>query len=108
MMALGTFCGCYLRVGRRAFHNYMRDTCRCDALYRQIGEALAGPLVAVPMLTILGERNDPFPFQHRSKELFPGADQLLVAKGNHFPMCDAPGFVVEAIRSWHADRVNTQ
>ena len=93
------------RASRRAFHHYMRDACRCDALYRRIGEALAGPFAALPMLTIFGERNDPFRFQRRWKTLFPNAVEMVVSRGNHFPMCDAPDLVAEAIRSWHADKV---
>jgi haloalkane dehalogenase len=87
--------------GRRAFHAYMRDTRHCDDLYDRISSALTGPLAHVPLLTIFGERNDPFGFQKRWKELFPSARQVVVAKGNHFPMCDAPDLVANAIRDWH-------
>jgi len=87
--------------GRRAFHAYMRDTRRCDDLYDGISRTLAGPLAHVPVLTIFGERNDPFGFQKRWKQLFPSARQVVVAKGNHFPMCDAPDLVANAIRDWH-------
>jgi len=62
-------------------------------------------LAQVPMLTIFGERNDPFGFQKRWKELFPDARQAVVAKGNHFPMCDAPDFVAREIREWYQSRL---
>jgi len=91
--------------GRRAFHYYMRDARRCDALYEKIRAALTGPLAQQPMLTMFGERNDPFHFQREWKELFPDAVELVISKGNHFPMCDAPDTVAKAIRSWHAIRV---
>ena len=91
--------------GRRAFHNYIRDARQCDKLYEEIARALAGPLSGLPLLTIFGERNDPFGFQQRWKTLFPGARQVVVAKGNHFPMCDDPDLVAETIRSWHRERV---
>jgi pimeloyl-ACP methyl ester carboxylesterase len=91
--------------GRRAFHAYMRDTRHCDGLYDRIAGALAGPLARVPLLTIFGERNDPFGFQKRWKELFPSARQVIVAKGNHFPMCDAPDVVRSAILGWHQNLV---
>jgi len=54
----------------------------------------------LPLLTIFGERNDPFHFQQRWRELFPGARQLVIPGGNHFPMCDDPPFVAEAIERW--------
>ena len=91
--------------GRRAFHNYIRDARQCTNLYEQIARALAGPFSGLPLLTIFGERNDPFGFQQRWKALFPGARQVVVAKGNHFPMCDAPDLVADTIRSWHRECV---
>jgi pimeloyl-ACP methyl ester carboxylesterase len=90
---------------RRAFHNYMHDALRCDGLYDRIATALAGPLARLPLLTIFGERNDPFGFQKRWLELFPDASQVVVAKGNHFPMCDAPDSTARPIRDWHRERV---
>jgi haloalkane dehalogenase len=90
---------------RRAFHNYLADARHCDNSYDQIARAFAGPFSDLPLLTIFGERNDPFGFQTRWKALFPGARQIVVAKGNHFPMCDAPDFVAAEIRSWHRDYV---
>jgi haloalkane dehalogenase len=93
------------RRGIRAFHNYMRDVRHCDGLYGRVACALAGPLSEVPLLTVFGEYNDPFGFQKRWKELFPDARQVVVAKGNHFPMCDAPDFVAHEIRDWYQARV---
>jgi haloalkane dehalogenase len=87
----------------RSFHNYMRDALHCDDVYARVAAVLAGPLATVPLLTIFGERNDPFGFQKRWKELFPAARQVVVPKGNHFPMCDAPDLVAHAIRSWHQE-----
>ena len=91
--------------GRRSFHNYIRDARQCDALYDEIARALAGPFASLPLLTIFGERNDPFGFQPRWKALFPDVHQVVVAKGNHFPMCDAPDLVADTIRSWHRECV---
>jgi pimeloyl-ACP methyl ester carboxylesterase len=91
--------------GRRAFHNHIRDARQCDDLHDQIAHVLAGPFSSLPVLTIFGQRNDPFGFQQRWKSLFPKARQKVVAKGNHFPMCDAPDLVAGAIRSWHRECV---
>ncbi len=93
--------------GIRAFHDYMRDARHSEPLYRRVAVALHGDLSRLPMLTIFGERNDPFGFQNRWRELFPDARQVVVAKGNHFPMCDAPDFVARMIREWHHEFATT-
>jgi len=94
-----------MRARVNSFHDYMRDARRADDLYEQVDRALQGPLAKVPLLSIFGERNDPFGFQQRWKELYPSARQAVVAKGNHFPMCDAPDFVAFTIRSWYSECV---
>ncbi len=89
------------RHQRRAFHHLMRDATRAGVL-DGIESTLQGELHDRPVLTIFGERNDPFRFQPRWLELFPGAEQVVVPRGNHFPMCDDPQLVARAIRDWHA------
>ena len=89
--------------GLRSFHTYMHDALHGDDVYARAGAVLGGALATVPLLTIFGERNDPFGFQKHWKELFPAARQVVVPKGNHFPMCDAPDLVAQSIRSWHQD-----
>lgn len=91
--------------GLRAFHLYMRDARVGEAIYRQAESALAGPFRNLPLLTIFGERNDPLGFQPRWKQMFPEARQVVVPKGNHFPMCDDPDLVANTIRSWHREQV---
>lgn len=91
--------------GRRAFHRYLNDARKSDLLYAEVGSALAGRFANLPILTIFGERNDPLGFQPRWKAMFPDAQQIVIAKGNHFPMCDAPDLVADAIRTWHRERV---
>jgi pimeloyl-ACP methyl ester carboxylesterase len=86
------------RRGRRSFHHYMRDARRSD-LFDALDQAVA-VLSDRPLLTIFGERNDPLHFQLRWRDLFPHAHSIVVPKGNHFPMCDAPGLVAETIRSF--------
>jgi pimeloyl-ACP methyl ester carboxylesterase len=70
--------------------------------------ALTGSSKDLPLITIFGERNDPLGFQPRWKELFPRAQQVLVPRGNHFPMCDAPDLVAETIRVWYRERVASE
>jgi pimeloyl-ACP methyl ester carboxylesterase len=89
--------------GRKTFHEYMHDARTCDALYAEAEAALRGPVAKVPLISIFGERNDPFHFQEHWKELFPKATQVVVAGGNHFPMCDAPQFVADTILAWHRE-----
>jgi len=93
------------REGIRAFHYYMRDARRCDQLYEKVGAALSGPFRQLPLLTIFGERNDPFGFQLRWKALYPDARQMVIHKGDHFPMCDEPELVADTLRNWHRARV---
>jgi len=84
--------------GRRSFHRYMRDARRRD-IYRDIDAATAA-LTTLPLLTIFGEHNDPMHFQRRWVELFPNTTSVVVPKGNHFPMCDAPALVATAIHEF--------
>jgi pimeloyl-ACP methyl ester carboxylesterase len=93
------------RQGMRAFHAYMRSASKSRAIYEQLDSALTGPFRRLPLLTIFGERNDPLAMQPHWKQLFPDARQLVVAKGNHFPMCDDPDLVATSIREFHLDRV---
>jgi haloalkane dehalogenase len=87
--------------GVRAFHAYMRDALRSESIYHDLDLALTGSLRKLPLVTVFGERNDPFGFQLRWQKLFPLAKQFVVPKGNHFPMCDDPDLVANAIRGSH-------
>lgn len=87
------------RQGVRAFHSYLRDARKSQGIYEQLDRALTGPFRHLPLLTIFGERNDPLGFQPRWKQLFSDARQVVVAKGNHFPMCDDPDLVAASIRA---------
>jgi pimeloyl-ACP methyl ester carboxylesterase len=93
------------RQGARAFHSYLRDARRAEAIYRELQEAFSGSLGRLPLLTIFGERNDPLGFQPRWRQLFGDIRQVVVSKGNHFPMCDDPDLVAASIRDWHRERV---
>lgn len=91
------------RQGLRTFHSYLSDARRADRLYAQLDGALAGVFSRLPFASVFGEKNDPLGFQPRWKQLFPRAHQFVVAKGNHFPMCDDPDLVARAIRELHAN-----
>jgi len=85
------------------FHDYLRDA-RDAELYDRVADGFAGPLRHLPLLTIFGARNDPLKFQRRWKALFPRARQVMIAGGNHFPMCDDPDAVADAIRHFAEER----
>lgn len=91
--------------GRRAFHDYLRDAREGGGVYEKAAAALAGPLARIPLLSIFGERNDPFGFQARWKKLYPDAKEMVVKNGNHFPMCDEPDLVARTIREWYDERI---
>jgi pimeloyl-ACP methyl ester carboxylesterase len=90
-----------LALSMGAFHDYLRDARFSDAIYDEVTRALTGPFRSLPLLTIFGERNDPLGFQPQWKRLFPSAQQNVIPKGNHFPMCDDPAGVGDQIRAWH-------
>jgi pimeloyl-ACP methyl ester carboxylesterase len=83
--------------GVRAFHDYLRDALRCETLHAEADGALRGQFARLPVMTIFGERNDPFHFQAGWRHRFPHAIQHVMPRGNHFPMCDDPAFVAKCI-----------
>jgi pimeloyl-ACP methyl ester carboxylesterase len=96
------FLGPFRRRGpRKRFHAVMGAP-RTEVGYLvEVEDALRTTLADKPVLTIYGERNDPFGFQARFKELFPAAAELVIPRGNHFPMMDDPDLVAETIATWH-------
>lgn len=76
----------------------MRDARHGTATLAAVDQALRGPLAAKPLLTIFGEKQDPFGYQKRWKELFPHAVEHVVAGGHHFPMNDDPGLFASSLR----------
>jgi haloalkane dehalogenase len=91
------------RAARRSFHRYMRSARKEREMFDRIEAAVAGPLAGKPLLTIFGQWNDPLRFQPKWKQRYPSARQLVVARGMHFPMCDAPQAVAESITTWHRE-----
>jgi haloalkane dehalogenase len=91
--------------GLGSFHDYMRDARVSDPIYDEITRAVVGPFQRLPLLTIFGQHNDPLGFQPQWKQRFPNVRQIVIPKGNHFPMCDAPDVVATEIRAWHRECV---
>lgn len=91
----------FARGGRRTrnFHLLMRAVIADDELTRENERQLSETFGDLPVATIFGERNDPFGFQERFREVFEKApEELVIADGNHFPMCDDPNGVGDFIR----------
>lgn len=93
------------RDPRRRFHTMMGAARASNEYLVEIEAGLRTSLADLPVLTIYGERNDPFGFQASFKELFPAATELVVPAGNHFPMADDPDLVAETIATWHRENV---
>jgi pimeloyl-ACP methyl ester carboxylesterase len=88
------------RQKRRTFHYLMHDASRSRETLATIEHALQGPLSTKPLLTIFGQKQDPFGYQKRWKELFPNAVEHVVAKGHHYPMNDDPDLFANALRDF--------
>jgi haloalkane dehalogenase len=88
------------KVPRRRFHLLMGSVQGESEYLSQIELALRTTLKDRPVLTVFGERNDPFHFQARFKEIFPDVTEIVIPKGNHFPMCDDPSGFAEQVADW--------
>jgi haloalkane dehalogenase len=92
------------RVGR--FHSLMSDALGADDLYAKVEAATAGVMKWRPVLTIFGEKNDPFGFQERHHATFPNHEGIIVAQGNHFPMMDDPDLFTDTVRDWWQRKID--
>lgn len=90
------------RRGRRSFHQNMHSALTHD--YTRVNEGLQA-IADRPILTVFGQRNDPLHFQPRWRAAGTDVEQVVIARGYHFPMCDAPDSVAVAITDWHDRRV---
>lgn len=86
---------------RRRFHLLMGSVQGESEYLRRIEGSLRTTLKDTPVLTVFGQRNDPFHFQARFKAIFPDATEMVIPKGNHFPMCDDPSAFAQELASWH-------
>ena len=99
------FVACMRQPRRTArFHRLMADALESDELYDRVEAATAGPLRDTPVLTIFGQKNDPFGFQERHRETFRNHRGIIVKDGNHFPMMDDPDLFAAEVTDWLVDR----
>ena len=94
------------RSARRNTHRYIKALRQENDLLCRVEAALHDEFAGLPLLTVFGSRNDPFGFGKRWKQLFPHAEQHIIAGGNHYPMGDDPHRVAEWIRHWHTTQVS--
>jgi len=90
------------RRGKRSFHRLLSSARHHDYAVVNRGRK---ELMDRPVLTIFGERNDPGRFQERWRAEMRDVDSVVVPRGYHFPMCDDPDLVAQAIRDWYRSRV---
>ncbi len=92
----------------RNFHRAMRSASRSSALFEEAEHVLSTTFSDRPVLTVFGERNDPFGFADHWHRLFPRASSWTVPGGNHFPMCDDPATFARRLTDWHAEHVDAR
>jgi len=93
------------RTLSRNFHRAMRSARRSTAMFEQAATALGSNIAHLPVLTVFGEKNDPFGFADHWHDHFPSAKGWTVPRGNHFPMCDDPTGYTEHLRTWYRSEV---
>jgi pimeloyl-ACP methyl ester carboxylesterase len=102
------FFGPYRRpAASRNFHRAMRSARRSHDLFATAEQRLVSSFSELPVLTVFGEKNDPFGFADRWHSMFPHAHSWTVPAGNHFPMCDDPDGYADRLREWHETEVTT-
>lgn len=90
---------------RRRFHRLIASVVAGPAFTDQVARATETVLADLPVLTIFGQRNDPFGFQVRLAARFADHEGVVVERGYHFPMMDDPELFARSVRDWHRRRV---
>ena len=86
----------------------MRSALNSGEHFNRIEEATGSSLNDRPVLTIFGQRNDPWGFQDRHAATFPDHEGIVVPKGYHFPMTVDPDLFTDTLRDWWRRRVAKQ
>lgn len=85
----------------------MRSALASPDFFSTVQNAASSILNDQPVLTIFGQRNDPWGFQARHAATFPNHEGVMISKGYHFPMADDPGLFADSIREWWHRKVST-
>ena len=93
------------RSSRRATLQVLAGVLRIDRLMAGVERSLPTTLAGLPVLTVFGARNDPYGWQDRFQQIFPGATAVRIAGGRHFPFNDDPDGYSAAICEWWTAKV---
>jgi pimeloyl-ACP methyl ester carboxylesterase len=93
------------RSSRRATLQVLAGVLRIDPMMAGVERSLPTVLADLPVLTIFGRKNDPYGWQSRFQQIFPGAAAVGIADGHHSPFNDDPDGYSAAIRAWWAAKV---
>ena len=93
------------REVRRRFHEAMRTLIADPEFTDSVDLATRTSLAAMPVLSVFGQRNDPFGFQPRHERTFEDHEGVIVPRGNHFPMMDDPELFARSVSDWHRRKV---
>jgi haloalkane dehalogenase len=90
------------RGQRRATLQVLAGVLHIDPLMAGVERSLLTTLADLPVLTVFGRKNDPYRWQDRFQQIFPGAMAVRIADGHHFPFNDDPDRYTAAISTWWA------
>ena len=90
------------RGTRRATLQVLAAVLHIDPLMAGVERSLLTTLADLPVLTVFGRKNDPYGWQDRFQQIFPGAMAVRIADGHHFPFNDDPDSYTAAISTWWA------
>ena len=93
------------RGSRRATLQVLAGVLRIDPLMAGVERSLPATLAGLPVLTVFGHKNDPYGWQDRFQQIFPGATAIRIADGRHFPFNDDPDAYGAAVSTWWTDQV---
>ena len=96
------------RSRRRRFHTAVRSARTEVGPFAEAQQAAVGPLRHLPVLSIFGEKNDPFGFQPRIAPMFTDHEGIVIEAGNHFPMMDDPDRFADTLGHWHRRKVSVE
>ena len=94
------------RRNRRATLQVLAGVLHIDPMMAAVGRSLPATLGGLPVLTVFGRKNDPYGWQSRFQQVFPGATAAAIAEGHHFPFDDDPDAYSAAISTWWAGQVS--
>jgi haloalkane dehalogenase len=90
---------------RRATQQILAGVLEIDPVMAEVERRLQTRLADLPVLTLFGRKNDPYGWQDRFQQIFPGASAAGIADGHHFPFNDDPDAYSAAICAWWAEKV---